>query len=246
MIHQKLFDDGNRQWHFFGRDPLKDAKIIDSNQYAITHQGHVLLMDPGGLEIFPSVSSEMSMVFPLGNIQAILATHQDPDIASSLPLWEGLSPEVKVYHPWVWGGFLAHYSPTVTLVPVPDPGGTLPLGGSNDLRLIPAHYVHSSGNLSLYDPTAKILFSGDIGGAILPPEVSGVFVENFQQHTPYMTAFHQRWMPSNEAKNRWVARVRKLEVNLLCPQHGKVFKGGDVARFLDWLEALEVGLVQED
>ena len=28
---------------------------------------------------------------------------------------------------------------------------------------IPAHYCHSSGTFSLYDPTAGILFSGDIG-----------------------------------------------------------------------------------
>ncbi len=56
-----------------------------------------------------------------------------------------------------------------------------------------------------------------------------------------MEGFHRRWMPSNEAKNAWVARVRKLEVEQLCPQHGSILQGADVKRFLDWLEALEVG-----
>jgi len=27
----------------------------------------------------------------------------------------------------------------------------------------------------------------------------------------------------------------------MCPQHGRIFQGDDVQRFLDWFEALEVG-----
>ena len=56
-------------------------------------------------------------------------------------------------------------------------------------------------------------------------------------------AQQQRWMPSNEAKNDWVKRVRKLDIEMMCPQHGRIFKGDNVKRFLDWFEALEVGLI---
>lgn len=245
MKSQVLFNNGVRQWFFFGRDPEKDSRIIDSNQFAISDQENVLLLDPGGLEVFPAVSSEMSRVFPLQSVKALFASHQDPDIISSLPLWERVCPGVSVYHSWIWGGFLAHFSPTAKMVPVPDMGTTIPLGSSNDLRLIPAHYCHSSGNFSLYDPVAKILFSGDVGASLLPPEASGIFVENFERHIQYMEGFHRRWMPSNKAKNRWIERVRELEVEMLCPQHGMILKGPDVARFLDWLHALDVGIVQE-
>jgi len=50
-----------------------------------------------------------------------------------------------------------------------------------------------------------------------------------------------RWMPSNTAKARWIAEVRKRDVGMLCPQHGAIFKGDDVGRFLSWLEKLDVG-----
>jgi flavorubredoxin len=56
-----------------------------------------------------------------------------------------------------------------------------------------------------------------------------------------MEHFHRRWMPSNRAKNDWIRRVRQLDIDMLCPQHGAVFKGDDVGRFLDWFEGLEVG-----
>jgi flavorubredoxin len=56
---------------------------------------------------------------------------------------------------------------------------------------------------------------------------------------------HQRWMPSNKAKNDWVQRVRKLDIDMMCPQHGRIFKGDNVKRFLDWFEALEVGLINK-
>ena len=83
--------------------------------------------------------------------------------------------------------------------------------------------------------------SGDVGAALEPPE-SGMFVEDFKAHTENMTLFHQRWMPSNEAKNDWIARVRKLDIDMMAPQHGRIFKGDDVKRFLDWFEALDVGI----
>ena len=65
--------------------------------------------------------------------------------------------------------------------------------------------------------------------------------DNFDEHVKKMQMFHQRWMPSNSAKNDWVKRVRKLEIEYMAPQHGRIFKGDDVKRFLDWFEALEVG-----
>ena len=68
-----------------------------------------------------------------------------------------------------------------------------------------------------------------------------MFVDNFDEHIPKMKMFHQRWMPSNRAKNDWVNRVRHLDIEILAPQHGRIYKGDDVKRFLDWFEALEVG-----
>ena len=114
-------------------------------------------------------------------------------------------------------------------------------GGAQDFQLVPAHYLHSSGNFNVYDREAKILFSADIGAALLPPEKASIFVEDFDAHIQYMEAFHRRWMPSNRAKLRWVERVSKLKIDLLCPQHGALFSGPNIGKFLNWFHDLDVG-----
>lgn len=128
----------------------------------------------------------------------------------------------------------------IEYVAVPGEGGHIDLGAVR-LQLIPAHYLHSSGNLHVYDPEAKILMSGDVGAALEGLD-AGPFVDNFTEHTTKMRMFHRRWMPSNRAKNDWIKRVKQLDVNILAPQYGRMFKGDDLKRFLDWFKALEVGI----
>jgi flavorubredoxin len=129
---------------------------------------------------------------------------------------------------------------SISFAPIKDEGGCLSLSGL-DIQFIPAHYMHSSGNFSVYDPKAKILMSGDIGAALDAPEAP-FFVEDFEQHTAKMEYFHRRWMPSNKAKRAWIDQVSQLDIDMLCPQHGGIFKGDNVQRFLDWLDQLDVGI----
>jgi flavorubredoxin len=234
-----LYDEAH-QWYMFGRDPTKPKSIIDTNQYMIRSGKRSVLLDPGGIELFASMLTTVLHHVPVEEITDLFASHQDPDIISSLGLWEQALPAMRVHCSWLWTSFLRHFSSTdVEFCPIPDQGGTLELDHVH-LQFLPAHYLHSSGNFHVYDPKAKILMSGDVGAA-LEADGSPLFVDNFDEHTQKMRLFHQRWMPSNRAKLDWIARVRQLDVQYLAPQHGRIFKGDDVKRFLDWFEALEVG-----
>lgn len=229
------------QWIVFGRDHNKPAGIIDTNQYMVKTKDRALLMDPGGIEIFSSMLGSVLHHVPVEQITDLFASHQDPDIISSLGLWDQALPKAKLYAPWLWEGFIRHFGlHNIEYKPIPDEGCDIDLGYVK-LQLIPAHYLHSSGNFHVYDPEAKILMSGDIGAA-LEGQDAALFVEDFELHVEKMKMFHQRWMPSNRAKNDWIKRVRELEIDILAPQHGRMFKGDDVQRFLDWFEALEVGI----
>ncbi|HUJ76222.1 MAG TPA: MBL fold metallo-hydrolase, partial [bacterium] len=42
-------------------------------------------------------------------------------------------------------------------------------------------------------------------------------------------------------KNNWIERVRALDIEMMCPQHGAIFRGPLVGRFLDWFQQLQVG-----
>jgi flavorubredoxin len=76
----------------------------------------------------------------------------------------------------------------------------------------------------------------------LPDANSSLFVEDFDHHIRFAEGFHRRWMGSNTAKKHWINRVRELDIELLCPQHGAIYRGEDVKRFIDWFDALKVGL----
>ncbi|HPI18925.1 MAG TPA: MBL fold metallo-hydrolase [Candidatus Kapabacteria bacterium] len=243
MKNEILFDNGNHKWIVFGRDNEKKDVVIDTNEYLIVSNEEAVLLDPGGIEIFPQVLTEITQYVNTNNIKKIISSHQDPDISSSLAMWMDLCKDVEVFCSWIWTGFIAHFSmgTNLNLKPIPDEGMEIVIGKTNKLYLVPAHYCHSSGNFSTYDPIANILFSGDIGAALLPSNDSDFFVNDFEQHIKYMELFHKRWMPSNSALKQWVNYVRAINPGMIAPQHGTIFKGENVNKFLNWLENLDVG-----
>jgi len=238
---QTIFEAGSHKWTAIVRDPARPEFLIDTNEYLIEHAGQGLLLDPGGSEIFPAVFSALSAEFDPSKLVGIFASHQDPDIISSLALWLEFNPQMKCYVSWLWGSFIPHFGGTAeTFVALPDEGAAIPLAGL-PLQAVPAHYLHSSGNFHLYDRQAKILFSGDVGAALLPADRQALVVDDFAAHIRHAEGFHRRWMGSNEAKRAWCERVSQLDIDMMCPQHGAIYQGDDVKRFINWFDELRVG-----
>lgn len=238
-----IFEAGSHKWIAIVRDPQRPDHLIDTNEYLVVDGDDALLLDPGGSEIFPAVFSALSAEFDPRRIGRIFASHQDPDVISSLSLWLEFNPQLKCHVSWMWAGFLPHFGGgKETFVALPD-GGAEILVGDQRLQAIPAHYLHSPGNFHLYDPRAKVLFSGDVGAALPPPGEDGLFVEDFDRHIRHAEGFHRRWMGSEKAKREWCNRVRQLDIEMLCPQHGAIYRGEQVGRFIDWFSRLEVGIV---
>lgn len=236
-----IFQDGNYTWRVIARDPERPDHLIDTNEYVVSDGERAILTDPGGQEVFPAVFSALSEAMDPTTLTHIFASHQDPDVISSLSLWLSFNPRLRCYASWIWGSFIPHFGGDPdTLIDLPDEGGEIELGGRT-LQAIPAHYLHSSGNFNLYDPAARLLFSGDLGAALLPPEESGLYVTDFDRHIRHAEGFHRRWMGSEVAKRDWCERVSRLDIELMCPQHGAIYRGRDVGRFVNWLAELKVG-----
>lgn len=238
-----LWAEGDHRWVVIARDPERPNHLIDTNEYVVTKGGRALLTDPGGTEIFPMVFSALSSAIDPRTISIVFASHQDPDVISSLSLWLEFNPQIRCAVSWLWTGFIPHFGGEAeTFVPLPDEGAPIELGGVT-LDAIPAHYLHSSGNFHLFDARAKILFSGDVGAALLPPDAP-LFVEDFDRHIKHAAGFHRRWMGSNEAKLAWCERAAKLKPEMMCPQHGAIYRGRDVERFVSWFAELQVGVLR--
>ena len=82
-----LYNQGSHRWLAFGQDPAKPDAVIDTVQYVVCAQGGAMLLDPGGMEVFPPMLASITQEIAIEDVSGIFLSHQDPDVGSSLPLW---------------------------------------------------------------------------------------------------------------------------------------------------------------
>ena len=234
-----LYTHGNDKSLMY--NDLSKGAMIQANQHFIIKNGEGMLLDPGGHKIHTRLFTEISTIMPISGLKMIFMSHQDPDIVAAANAWLMMT-DARMYLPVIWTRFVAHFGVddvgSKRITEIPDEGISITLGGA-ELKIIPAHYLHSSGNFHLYDPLSKILYTGDLGAS---PAAPYEIVEDFDAHIQYMEAFHKRYMPSSKAIAMWVNMVKALDIEILAPQHGAIFKSKDMAnRFIDWVGGLTVG-----
>ncbi len=237
-----LFDNGVHKFIMFSfDDESQEDSYLSVNQYLVVQNNTGVLIDPGSEAIFDELSEAVSKYVALENIKFIFLSHQDPDVSGSITQWS-VSTSAKFILSALWVRFMSHYGflDMGRIMPLPDHGAKINFG--NDyLQFVPAHFLHSPGNFSLYDSASKILFSGDIGAAIVNVDADYKHVQNFEEHKQYLEGFHKRYMGSNKLCRAWVSHVEKLDVNIIAPQHGLLFEGENVKLFLNWLKELPCG-----
>ncbi|MFN3947310.1 MAG: MBL fold metallo-hydrolase [Aquificaceae bacterium] len=240
-MKQIIFDEPNHKVVFF--EELAPASAVQANQVLIIHKDEGMLLDPGGHKVFSKLLSELYLFIQPNQIKYIFLSHQDPDIVASINGWL-MTTDAEAYISKLWMRFLPHFGLDSQLEgrvrPINDNGTVLTLGGDCKLYILPAHFLHSEGNFQVYDPCSKILFSGDLGASL---GQDYIFVEDFDKHIKYMEGFHRRYMVSNKVLKFWANMVKDLDIEMIVPQHGAIFKGKEmVKRFIEWLENLEVGV----
>lgn len=237
-----LYDDGVHKCVAFHFD---DESVSDSflaiNQYLIVQNGLGILLDPGGKDIYDEVYEGVCRHIDIENLKYIFFSHQDPDVADSISLWS-IATSAQLLISSIWTRFMSHYGlmDMGRLLPIYDKGARIEFG-DEFLDIIPAHFLHSPGNFSLYDSHAKILFSGDIGASVSSYYSEQWYVEDFDAIKTFLEGFHTRYMAGNVFCKAWVKKVRQYEIDFIAPQHGNVFNKQTSQAFLDWFENLQCG-----
>ncbi len=152
----------------------------------------------------------------------------DPDIIASLDRWMTATPDPKLYVSTLWERFVPHFckpgKTTGRVVGIPD-GGMRITVGRRELIALPAHFMHAEGNFQFYDPTARILFSGDLGVSLVPGEEALRPISSLNPLPRGMEGFHRRYMVSNKVLRCWARMVRELKIDMIVPQHGSPLVG---------------------
>ena len=243
MRNIKLFESVDHRFILLNESEPGEEDGVRSNQYLITHHNDGVLLDPGGFGVMPQVLAEMLRYLGPEQIKAIFLSHQDPDIVGGLSTWLELCRS-PVYVSSIWMRFLPHYGikDMVRFIGVPNEGMDCEPSPGFKLKIVPAHFLHSEGHINIYDPVSKVLFTGDIGAAMLPLDKNEAFVDDFASHIRYIKGFHRRYMASNKAICCWLETIANLDITMIAPQHGPVYRGAAVQDFLCWFKDLECGV----
>lgn len=240
MASVTLFDNGNHKNVLL--EDYSAGHAVQANQHVIVHGDAGMVLDPGGHKVYNKVFAETHSILGQAKLRYIFLSHQDPDIVAAANGWL-MTTDAEAYASKLWLRFIPHFGldhlVQDRLHGIDDPGMYLDLGGC-ELAIVPGHFLHSCGNFQVYDPISKILYTGDLGASL---EQDYREVPDFEAHLKHMEGFHRRYMGSNKAMRAWAAMARKLEIDIIAPQHGAVFKGKEmVERFIAWCEQLECGI----
>lgn len=242
----ELYNDGQHIVLMFSDlVPEEENEVVQANQFLLVNNGRGILLDPGGNMTYNELYMRMNQYFPPKNLDFVFASHADPDIIASLNRWlTGSTTKLLISR--IWARFVPHFcnlgKTDGRVISIPDEGACIRLGDTQ-YTLLPAHFLHSEGNLQFYDPVSKLLFSGDLGASLLPTPQAALPVTDFAAHIPSMRGFHMRYMVANKVCRYWANMIRTLDVEGIVPQHGAPMLGKPmVAEFVNWIENLSCGI----
>lgn len=235
-----IFNNGTHQNILL--EDFGHGKMVQANVHFIVDNGQGFILDPGGQKVFKHLMSEVAEIVGFSGLKFIFLSHQDPDIVASINGWL-MTTKAEALSPSIWDRFIPHFGVDSLLVdrikPIADEGTIVKLGNS-ELLLLPAHFLHSCGNMQVYDPISKILYSGDLGASLGQDYEA---VTNFNDHIKYMAGFHKRYIPSRRIIETWLNMIRQLDIEIIAPQHGAYFQGKEmVNQFYDWIASFDCGI----
>ena len=204
-----------------------------------------MLIDPGSANDVAIVRSKCEQVLgTCERLNAIFINHQDPDVCSSMGTLLGryASRAVVVCSEDTWRLVQSFNISRDRFVPVDQHEDGLRTRTGRTLLPVRTPFCHFVGATMMYDPTSRVLFSGDLFGALTARESTGLFAD--EADWVGMRAFHQIYMPTNRALKRAIASIRALDPfpEVIAPQHGRIITGAWIEEFMERLEVLDVGL----
>ncbi len=204
-----------------------------------------LLVDPGSSSDFATVSTKVtSLIGGLDRLSAVFINHQDPDVGSSASLISArYAPKAGILcSEDTWRLIIHQNLPRARFIATEKFSHGLNVPTGHRLLPVPSPFCHFRGAVMLYDPETRVLFSGDLFGGVTEVSAQGLWAD--ESDWTGIRAFHQIYMPVNQALQRVVRTIRELDppVEIIAPQHGRIIHGPLVQQFLERMERLQVGL----
>ncbi|MGE4572497.1 MAG: diguanylate cyclase [Candidatus Izemoplasmatales bacterium] len=210
-------------------------KHINSISYLILDQEEAILIEPGSLKDFDEVFSDVQTIIPIKNIKYVIISHPDPDLTSSLPLFEEKGLDAKIVTEWRTKEILDFYNLKSSFYLIKENNYHLTLKSGRKISFIMTPFLHYSGSFVTYDNKAKVLFSGDLFGG-MSKDNNLVAKEDYLDS---MAVFHENYMPSSEFLRPIMKDFLSMDISLICPQHGKIIAKELIKKSIKFLYTLD-------
>lgn len=210
---------------------------LQCNPYLLIQDKSAILFDPGSVLDFKIVLQKVISLIPLEKLDAIVCSHQDPDLCGSLPLFEKAGFKGVYCCHQRTANIISYYGVNRPFYYVDFHNYTYPLADGTSIRFLPAPYLHFPGAIMSYLPKQKVLISGDLFGSI------GTQWELFapEDYEEGMKTFHESYMPSNDILKPVMEQLSNYEITMICPQHGSVIRE-NALHYIDVLKNLQCGI----
>lgn len=230
------------------RDP-KSLLQLNSylRMYKKDNQSINLLIDPGAIEFYPTISRKVSNIIKdVSKIHMFSVNHQDPDVGMNSTFISKINSKAAcLCTEDTWRLIQFYEIPKTAFKNVysfQDKKINLPTSDTHAIEFIPTPYCHFVGAFALYDRASRAIFTGDLFGGLNPPNNLSLFAT--EDHWEGIKTFHQIYMPSKVAIQRVIDHIRSLDLPplMIVPQHGAILKGEVMEQFLNRLYHLDVGM----
>ncbi|MEA2100220.1 MAG: ATP-binding protein [Campylobacterota bacterium] len=208
--------------------------------YLIVNGNESILIDPGSMMEFDAVLEKTKELIPLKNVKYIIVHHQDPDLVASVPALEKLinREDLQIVTHSRMTVLIKHYMIKSDYYEIDKNDFVLNTNNGISLKFITTPYCHSPGAYVSYEPNTKVLFSSDIFGGL---EESWQFYAD-ENYFEKAKLFHEEYMPSRNIFNYTLNKIKKLDIEMIAPQHGSIIKREYIDKLIEDMKKLDCGI----
>lgn len=232
-----LFEHGEHRLYWLG---INEQTAFRCNTYLIVDGDQVILVDPGNRFLFPLVQELVQSVVGEQPVTGVIASHQDPDVAASLPLWVEINPETLVFASPRTQVLLPHFGLGEHRFHDIEAEPVYALPSGHTLSFHGAPFLHSPMAFATLDTASGFLFTSDVFAAV--DSDWRLVVNDFANHASKMDFFHIDYMASHVAAQGFARKLEGLAIRAILPQHGSIIPGPYVADAINYLNELQCGL----
>ncbi len=225
----------------------RSSSLLETNTYLISYGDDNnkinIIVDPGPTEVLTNLQkSVLPLIGGLNKVHVMLINHQDPDVAMNANYIQKMNPNCLVIASEDTWRLIRFFDLNTNKFKAVEGfnSPTIRFKTGGKITFIPTPFCHFRGATMFYDVTSRILFSGDFMGGLSYSQELYANEESWEG----IKTFHQIYMPSHEAVQLAVSRIKNLDPFPLkiAPQHGSILEGDLIEDFLDRIYNLPVGL----